>query len=208
MTVYFAQQAGDTKGPVKIGFSSDMKARVKNLSIASVGGVLILATIDGGKETEAYLHEKFEPYRISGEWFELSDELAEFITHCKAGKAFIPAINDTARYMVRKQAEYAEMAVEQAKVMALDILGNEFRGVGDTIDSAMSRVEMRTGFPSQWLHRLRYRELKDIPTGVYLHLCEVWEAVAAPQRAHHEANSAMVGFADLVAGKKSREETE
>lgn len=205
MTVYFAQQAGDTEGPVKIGFSSDMKARVKNLSVASVGGITILATIAGGKETEAYFHEKFEAYRISGEWFEMSHDIAEFIARCKAGKAFVPAINDTARYMVRRQAQYAEIAVEQAKVMALDILENEFRGVGDTVDSAMSRVEMRTGFPSKWLRRLRYRELKDIPTGVYLHLCEIWEASVSPTRARHETHSTLVGLADLVSGKERDE---
>jgi hypothetical protein len=177
MTVYFAQQAGDTAGPVKIGFSSDMKARIKNLSVASVGGITILATISGGKETEAYLHEKFEASRVSGEWFSMTDELVDLIERAKAGKAFIPAINDTAKYMVRKQAEYA---VSQAKVMALDILDREFRGVGDTIDSAMSRVEMRTGFPAKLLHRLRYRDLNDIPSGQYFHLCEVWEHICCP----------------------------
>jgi T5orf172 domain len=178
MAVYFAQAANDPDGPIKIGFSSDVQVRARNLSAGSVGGVVILATVPGGMEVESYLHEKFADLRIRGEWFANGAELREFVERAASGKALKLPIDGRASYFVRDTAKYGADAVERAKLMTNDILEAEFRGVGDTIDSAMSRVEMRTGFPAKHLHRLRYRELSDIPAGLFLQICEIWEPLA------------------------------
>jgi hypothetical protein len=202
MTVYFAQARAD-KSSVKIGFTSDLAARVKNLSVASPGGVAILATVDGGKETEEYLHEKFSDCRISGEWFRFSDPIRDFIQDVQNGKSGLIPFRDEAVYMRRFTAEYAADALSRARHMALHLINEEHRGVGDTTEAAKYRVEAKTGFPFAWLHRLQYRrDLRDIPAGVYLHLTEIYEN----ERAKHAPDTALVRLADALAGKKTSEE--
>lgn len=99
--------------------------------------------------------------------------------------------------------------VKHAKTMAEFILQREHRGPGDTIDAAMHRVERKYGVPSSWLHRLRYREIKDMPASAFVALLQAYEAASVraerayeTERAKHEAYSALVRVADLVAGQK------
>ncbi|PHP66714.1 hypothetical protein CSC94_12630 [Zhengella mangrovi] len=99
--------------------------------------------------------------------------------------------------------------IKQAKCMAEFILQREHRGPGDTIDAAMHRVERAHGIPATWLHRLRYREIKDMPASTYVALTKAYEAACARaerayelERAKHETDTAVVRMADLVAGKK------
>lgn len=82
--VYFVERDGF----VKIGYSSDLKRRIQQINTGScliegmtVGPVELLATIDGaGKETEDWLHRRFEHLRVGGEWFLLDEELRTFIS--------------------------------------------------------------------------------------------------------------------------------
>ena len=174
MSVYFAQTKIDAT-KVKIGWSSNVEQRQTTLSVGVPGGVMILATMEGGKETEEYLHEKFADLRVSGEWFEFAEPIRQFIIDIKNGKQGLIPFRDEAAYMTRETAEYARDAVELAKQMADALLRAEFRGPGDTVDAAMFRVQQKTGLPSAMIHRLRYRALKDIPAGTYLHIKAVYE---------------------------------
>lgn len=174
MTVYFAQTRIDpTK--VKIGFTADVEARRVNMSVSVPGGITIMATLDGGKETEDYLHGLFEKDRIGGEWFNLSDELSDFIRDVRNGKTGLIPFVDTAQYMLRDTAEYSRDAVEISSQMATAILNAEFKGVGDTIDAAMFRVQTKHGIKTDILKRLRYRRKSDIWAGEYLHIKSVYE---------------------------------
>lgn len=175
MTVYFATTRIDPS-TVKIGFTSDLEARKKNLSVSVPGGVTILCSMEGGLETEQFLHEKFAHLNVSGEWFDYSDELREFVTDVINKKPCLIPFVDDAAYMTRETAEYGRDAVELARQMAEALLNKEFRGVGDTIDAAMFRLEQKTGLPGKLLHRLRYRARKDIWAGEYLHIKSVYEA--------------------------------
>lgn len=177
MTVYFAQTRIDpTK--VKIGFTTNLEARRVNMSVSVPGGVSIMASLDGGKETESFLHEKFSADCIGGEWFNLSDDLADFIRDIKNGKKGLIPFVDDAEYMSRSTAEYSSDALELARQMAVAILDHEYRGVGDTIDAAMHRVEVKHGLRRAVTHRLRYRgERKDIWAGEYLHIKALYEQI-------------------------------
>lgn len=99
--------------------------------------------------------------------------------------------------------------INQAKAMSDYILSKAFRGPGDTIDAAMHRAEKQFGAPAQWLHRLRYRELKDMPASAFVALAQAYQAaVNQADRAfegerNNAANPSLVSVADLVAGKKS-----
>lgn len=178
MTVYFAQTRIDTT-KVKIGFTSDLAARVKNLSVSVPGGVSILATMDGGKETEGYIHDRFMDYRLDGEWFEYAEPVRDFVKDVQNKKTGLIPFRDEARYMTRETAEYSRDAIEASRQMAEAILNKEHRGIGDTIDAAMFRVQQKHGVPSSLLHRLRYRDGKDIRAGEYLHIKAVYEQMTA-----------------------------
>jgi hypothetical protein len=174
MTVYFAQTRIDlTK--VKIGWTTNLESRQATMSVSVPGGISIMATLDGGKETEEYLHGLFEKDRVGGEWFNLSDELRSFIRDVQNGKKGLIPFVDDAKYMVRTTSEYAQDAVELASQMATAILNAEFKGVGDTIDATMFRIKTKHGIKEDVLRRLRYRQKKDIWAGEYLHLKAVYE---------------------------------
>jgi hypothetical protein len=100
--------------------------------------------------------------------------------------------------------------VREAKGMADFILHKVHRGPGDTIDAAMHRAEQMYGAPASWLHRLRYRDVKDMPVSAFGALFNAYRAAAdagdkayARERALADArNSKMARLADLVAGAK------
>ena len=105
--------------------------------------------------------------------------------------------------------------VSEAKGMADFILHRVHRGPGDTVDAAMHRAERMYGAPAQWLHRLRYRELKDMPVSAfgaiavaYQAACEASELAYEKEKAMVDArNSKLVRLADFVVGKKAQKET-
>lgn len=105
--------------------------------------------------------------------------------------------------------------VIESKRMADVILRKVHRGPGDTVGAAIHRAERQYGAPAAWLHRLRYRELNDLPASVFLSILKAYHAAcAAGERAYDaerkgadESNPILVGLADFVAGKPSQEET-
>lgn len=203
MTVYFAMTLID-QSKVKIGFTSDLESRRANMSVSVPGGVRILASMPGGIATEEYLHDKFAEFRFSGEWFEYCSEIKDFIERVQINSEGLVPFVDEAGGFHRKTSEYARDAVEIARQMAVAVLNDEFRGVGDTIDAAMFRVEQKHDISSKVFHRLRYRTLKDIWAGEFLHIKSIYEQV----RALHDSTSAIVGLADFVAGTKEKAKEE
>lgn len=75
--VYFIQQG--TTGPIKIGHSLDPASRLASLQTAHHERLRILFTEPGGRDDEAALHERFARCRISGEWFEPTEEVLSYI---------------------------------------------------------------------------------------------------------------------------------
>jgi len=69
--VYFASNQG---GHIKIGFSSNPWARVRELSTGG-GPLRLLAVQSGSRQDEAALHLRFSALRKHGEWFEPGQEL-------------------------------------------------------------------------------------------------------------------------------------
>lgn len=92
MTVYFIGQKGVKNSLIKIGVTCDLvDRRVASLQTGNHEELEVVATIDGGKETEAYLHESLSAYRIRGECFERSQEVDEAIERAIAiGAAALP----------------------------------------------------------------------------------------------------------------------
>lgn len=98
--------------------------------------------------------------------------------------------------------------VSEARGMADFILQKTHRGPGDTVDAAMHRAERTYGAPAKWLHRLRYRQIKDMPVSAYGAIVRAYRAAQEASERAYEAerkladarNSKLVGIADFIAG--------
>jgi hypothetical protein len=80
--VYFIQ-SGDR---VKIGISSEPKARLKSLETSNHAELKLLATIPGGRRKEIELHGRFADFHVKGEWFEFSTPIKKFIAGIKSAQ--------------------------------------------------------------------------------------------------------------------------
>lgn len=85
--VYFVGIEPD--GPIKIGFTSNITERMRDLQIASPYPLTLLATLRGGSALERVIHESLSDTRLSGEWFERSDRLLSFISDIRDGTFII-----------------------------------------------------------------------------------------------------------------------
>lgn len=84
MKVYFVQESGT--GAVKIGTSKQLRNRLAELSRILPYEIKLLAAVDGGRETEWTIHNRFEQARIRGEWFRPVPELLAYIDEIKSQK--------------------------------------------------------------------------------------------------------------------------
>ena len=75
--VYFVQDM--RKSLIKIGYSNKVSARLQVLR-SQFGIVRLLATTPGMEKRERQLHKQFSDDRVTGEWFNPSDELCCFIS--------------------------------------------------------------------------------------------------------------------------------
>lgn len=76
--VYF-MRSGDEGGPIKIGVSTDIAARLRHVQSHHVLPITLLATEYGGRIRERQLHRRFLRFRVRGEWFRAGEPLMEYI---------------------------------------------------------------------------------------------------------------------------------
>jgi predicted transcriptional regulator len=83
--VYFVQWENDRQH-VKIGYSTNLSKRFSQFLTASPSRLLVVALLEvKGQETELAFHDKFEDYRVCGEWFVYRGELKRWITNLPMG---------------------------------------------------------------------------------------------------------------------------
>tara|TARA_Y100000034_G_scaffold136776_1_gene215663 strand:- start:3316 stop:4029 length:714 start_codon:yes stop_codon:yes gene_type:complete len=78
--IYFVRALPD--GPIKVGHSSNVPERLKQLQQSSPQNLAVIKTVEGGFAEERALHEKFNKYRLHGEWFSPHPSLINFIETC------------------------------------------------------------------------------------------------------------------------------
>jgi hypothetical protein len=66
-------------GDIKIGFSRNVLARLREIDIAHSRPVELLAVLHGGETLERALYLRFAPCRLRGEWFEHRDDVASWL---------------------------------------------------------------------------------------------------------------------------------
>jgi hypothetical protein len=93
--VYFWRVYNEDFDPlVKIGITTNWPNRLASLlahanssrnhwpdwlQVGCIEGYSLAGLIEGGRETEKYLHKKFAKYSIGFEWFDYNDECADMI---------------------------------------------------------------------------------------------------------------------------------
>lgn len=102
--------------------------------------------------------------------------------------------------------------VRNAREMGRYLLKKEYRGLGDTIEAAAHRVEIKMGVPATLLLRIRHRPIKDMMLSSYVAIATAYErAVSRAEAAYehertlHAANSKTGRLADFVAGQTIQE---
>lgn len=73
VAVYFIQQ--ETDGPIKIGASRNVEARVKTLRTGSHVALNLLGVTAGGFDLERALHHELSDFQLEGEWFSPTPEV-------------------------------------------------------------------------------------------------------------------------------------
>ena len=76
--VYFIRLGDD--GPIKIGYTKNIKRRLITIQVDNPLLVRLIAVMVGGRKEEYQLHRIYSKYRLYGEWFEPSSELLGFIS--------------------------------------------------------------------------------------------------------------------------------
>lgn len=78
--VYFIRSTGT--GLTKIGFTTNLSARLSVIQNGNPGGVHVVTTLQGNRVVERRWHRRFADKRVRGEWFDLShDDLDEIKGH-------------------------------------------------------------------------------------------------------------------------------
>jgi|ERR1043166_932612 hypothetical protein len=84
--VYFLQ--AQTGGPIKIGWSSDIKQRLDALQPGCPYPLNVLLCVRGSFADEQLLHQKFARFRLHGEWFEAAEEVLKYILSVRSKRCF------------------------------------------------------------------------------------------------------------------------
>jgi hypothetical protein len=78
--VYFV---GPEAGPIKIGYTGDLRDRMSALQCGSPQIVLVWAAPPGDRTEEWLYHQRFAARRLHGEWFERCPEIEAAIDHLR-----------------------------------------------------------------------------------------------------------------------------
>jgi hypothetical protein len=120
--IYFIQ--GTDGGPVKIGYSANVDDRLRQLEVHYGQPLALLATMPGGPDVEAEIHERFRHLRLKGksnlgrriEQFRPAADLMAFI-----GRPLLVGVNPDAVEILKKRTTLVRMddeLVEKAKKVA------------------------------------------------------------------------------------------
>lgn len=75
---------GAREGVVKIGHSTSVVRRFKQVKGSSLYKLAVLAIAPGGRTREGHYHRRFEAHAIGGEWFQRCPEIEAEITSLAA----------------------------------------------------------------------------------------------------------------------------
>jgi hypothetical protein len=89
MSVVYFLQAGEG-GPVKIGFTKSLEARIRELQTGCPYELRVLATIAGKSRLERRYHYHLWQHRLRAEWFNPSEAVLHAAARAAAGEVVAP----------------------------------------------------------------------------------------------------------------------
>ena len=143
-TVYFVQ-LGES-GPIKIGYSDDLGARLSVLRTYSPGELRLLFAFPGTMEVEGAIHAWCADARLNGEWFQPTPDLLCLIDALRAIQW--PVIE----YQTPEPNTGTSIVRELCRAIAVHVetTGESFSGVG-----------IRAGYPNTFVLKLRRASHRD-----------------------------------------------
>lgn len=75
--VYVVQNAHSKV--VKIGYTKDLKTRLRQLQTACSHELTVIKTVEGGKDEESHIHLDLKKYRLNGEWFKWNEFVKSYV---------------------------------------------------------------------------------------------------------------------------------
>lgn len=147
--VYFIENGAT----VKIGHSTNLRNRVRSLSLQEKNVLLLL---QGGLTLERALHATYEKERIDAtEWFAKSDRLVAFI-ESKRGDLEGQRQQRTQRQMRRRVVPPANSSVSRQRAERLEIIRTLIGEVGgDPTDLPLKTIQDRFGVSQATASRMR-----------------------------------------------------
>jgi hypothetical protein len=101
--IYFIQSLNT----VKVGYTShDVKTRYNAIKTSNPHGMVLIGTMKGSRYIESEIHNLLEPFRVSGEWFKLCDEVKCLIDELLNGKTSVEKTIKTFRQYEPKNYEH------------------------------------------------------------------------------------------------------
>jgi len=160
--VYFA----DGGSRIKIGFSTNLRSRIRSLSMQEKDVLLLL---QGGLTLERALHATYDKERIdSTEWFAKSERLVAFIESKRAqldGQHRQKTQRQMRKHMARSAS--ASLPTPGKRADRLDIIRDLIRnGGGDPANLPLKTIQERFGVSQATASRMRSdvsSHLKDAP---------------------------------------------
>ena len=93
---------------VKIGYTTNLPQRMKNIQSACSVPIVCLGTTPGGVELERALHRQFAASRLHGEWFRLTGvERTQLLARLAGEPYFIKLPRAGRGQMLKKRSRYA-----------------------------------------------------------------------------------------------------
>ena len=87
---------------VKIGWTMNVKGRLRDLQTGSPVPLVVLCSEPGGPERESQLHARFARYRSHGEWFRLRGDVLDYVTSHIAPRRRSPLLQPIAKGVDRR----------------------------------------------------------------------------------------------------------
>ena len=99
--IYFMQHSYSKK--IKIGKTEYIASRYDTINRHNAGDIELLLTVDGYTKEETALHRKFAEYRITGEWFEPTQKILDYIEELKQDNFSLPLIKKESKPQKRRK---------------------------------------------------------------------------------------------------------
>jgi transposase-like protein len=146
--VYFVRRTDGT-GPIKIGCSAHLEARIKQLSCDMKAKFTVVATAPGSFIEEGRVHRRFAHLRETGEWFTPTAELLDAIDAVVATGA-LPPIPEHDREAIFARRYLAGETLQQ--------IANDF----DITRERVRQILRRAGVPSLGLRPAHRRTMAPV----------------------------------------------